>query len=71
MLPPFDIFRVSSTGALRWLEAAPTVDDAKKRIQEMTTSSSDEYIIYSQQTGNKVLIKAGDVSSEQPSTQAR
>lgn len=59
MIPPLDVFRVEADGHLRWLEAAQTLDAAKARIAALGTISPGEYVIYSQKTGNKTVIKTG------------
>jgi hypothetical protein len=56
MLPPFDIFKVESSG-LRWMEVAVDLERAKARVKVLGTSSPGEYIILNQNTGEKISIK--------------
>ncbi len=44
MIPPFDIFKVESSG-LRWMEAAVDLGRAKARVKVLAASSPGEYII--------------------------
>lgn len=57
MIPPFDIFRIDTGGGLRWLEAAPNLEDAKARVRELAAGSPGEFVILSHITGNRILIK--------------
>ena len=59
MIPPLDVFKVEQDGTLRWLEAAHTFDAAKERIAALSAKAPGEYVIYSQKTGNKTVIKTG------------
>ena len=59
MIPPLDVFKVEADGNLLWLEAAQTLDAAKARIAVLGAKSPGEYVIYSQKTGNKTVIKTG------------
>lgn len=56
MLPPFDIFKVDSSG-LRWMEVAADLERAKARVKLLAASSPGEYIILNQNTGEKISIK--------------
>src|SRR5260370_16691744 len=56
MMPPFDIFKVESSG-LRWMEAAVDLGRAKARVKVLAASSPGEYIILNQNTGEKISIK--------------
>src|SRR6266853_5081452 len=56
MIPPFDIFKVESSG-LRWMEAAPDLERAKTRVRVLSASSPGEYIILNQITGEKITIQ--------------
>jgi hypothetical protein len=58
MLPPLDIFRVESDGHLLWKAAAETLDAARRRIKILMASEPADYVIYSQQTGHKTLVRA-------------
>src|SRR5258708_26350274 len=56
MIPPFDIFKVESSG-LRWMESAADLERAKTRVKVLAASSPGEYIILNQETGEKNSIK--------------
>jgi hypothetical protein len=63
MLPPFDIFRVGDDEIPLWVETVETLEDAKARIKEpelAKSSSAKEYLIFSQQTQNRISIKPHD-----------
>src|SRR5260370_31443165 len=55
MRPPMVIFKVESIG-LRWTELAADLERAKARVKVLAASSPGEYIIVSQQTGEKISI---------------
>ena len=57
----FDIFQAEIRGTVRWLEAAATLEDAKARVQELAARSSGEFLIYNQETGDKLAIRLDDV----------
>ena len=59
MIPPLDVFKVEADGHLRWLEAAQSLEAAKSRIAALAATSPGEYVIYSQRTGNKTVIRTG------------
>jgi len=61
MIPPYDIFRSDVTG-MCWLEAAATIEGAKARVQELMARSPGEYLVVSQRTGNKIMIKLDSAS---------
>jgi hypothetical protein len=63
MLPPFDIFHVGIDGHLVWKGTAETLDLAKLRIKILMVTQPGDYVIYSQQTGHKTIVRA-DGSSE-------
>ncbi len=60
MIAPFDIFRVEDQDRLIWVSAAGDLETAKAIIKELRTTYQSEYIIYSQQTRNKVRIYQGE-----------
>src|ERR1700751_3727720 len=55
MIPPFDIFKVESSG-LRWMEASADLERAKARVKILAVSSPGEYLIVNAITGDKVSI---------------
>ncbi len=63
MVPLFDILRVLKDGAPLWMEAAQTLEEAKARVQQLAATQPGSYAIFSQKTGNKILITPeGDAS---------
>ena len=58
MIPPFDIFRVEIDGHLVWKGTAETLDLARLRIKILMDSEPADYLIHSQQTGHKMVVKA-------------
>jgi hypothetical protein len=65
MVPPFDIFRMSS-GYVLWCEAAATVEVAQERIKELTLSSPGGYLIFNQQTGQRIPVDRFSSQVEYP-----
>lgn len=58
MLPPLDIFRVENDGHLVWRAAAETPEAAQRRVRILMASDSGDYVIYSQETGGKTVMRA-------------
>jgi hypothetical protein len=58
MLPPFDIFRVETDGRLVWKDTAQTFDLARLRIKILMISQPGDFVVYSQETGHKTIVKA-------------
>ena len=56
MIPPFDVFKVESSG-LRWMELAEDLERAKARVKMLSASSPGEYLIHNRQTGENVSIQ--------------
>lgn len=56
MVHPIDIFEVEGS-AVRWIAAAPTVEEAKRRIKDLAPKSPTKFIVLDQRTGNKVFIE--------------
>jgi hypothetical protein len=65
MVPPFDIFRMKS-GCVLWCEAAATVETAQERIQELALSSPGGYLIFTQQTGQRLPVNRFSSQVEYP-----
>jgi hypothetical protein len=57
MVPPFDIFRVESDGHLAWRDTGATLELARLRIKILMVAQPGDYVIYSQETGHKTVIK--------------
>jgi hypothetical protein len=57
MTAPFDIFEKEKSGTVLWLGSAISMEDAQVRIQRHAASTSGEYLVLNQQTGNKLIVK--------------
>jgi hypothetical protein len=57
VIPPLDIFKVDSSGAVAWIEAASELEAARARVQQLMAVSPCEYLVFSQQTGHEIAIK--------------
>ena len=67
MVAPFDILRVLNDGASLWMEAAQTLEQGKARVPQLAATLPGSYVIFSQKTGNKILLTPdGDVSATKP-----
>jgi hypothetical protein len=58
MVPPYDIFRVESDGHLEWRDTGTTFELARLRIKILMVTEPGDYVIYSQDTGHKTVIKS-------------
>ena len=58
MLPPLDIFRVAPDGHLVWRSAAESFETAQRRVRILMAIEPADYVIYSQETGRKTVIRA-------------
>jgi hypothetical protein len=61
MLAEFDIFRVDEEGVLLWCAAVETLEDAEATAKKknLAQSSKCEYVIFSQRSGNRLIITPG------------
>jgi hypothetical protein len=66
MLPAFDIFRVESDGQLLWQDTAETLALARLRVKLLSVTKRADYVIYSQQTGHKSIVRQVDAQGEHP-----
>jgi hypothetical protein len=57
MIPPLDIFKLEPDGQLVWKGTAEDLVTAKLNVKVLATNSPADYIIYSQQTGDKTIVK--------------
>ncbi len=53
---PFCIFKLQGDGSLHFIEALPTLDDAKARVGELGELWSGEYGIENVETGERVFV---------------
>jgi hypothetical protein len=59
MLAPLDIFKLQQDGTYTWKQAADSLEAAKSTVQRLATTSPGEYMIFSQTTGDRVVVKDG------------
>ena len=62
MIPPLDIFLVAKDGQLIWKAAADNLESAQRRIKLLMGVEPGDYVIYSQKTGHKTLVRAENLS---------
>jgi hypothetical protein len=55
MLAPLDIFKMQD-GSYVWKAAAESFELAKSKVEELATNAPGEYMIFSQTTGNKIVV---------------
>lgn len=70
MLAEFDIFRVDEEGVLLWCLAVETFEDAEATSKNLAQSSKCEYVIFSQRSGNRLIIKPGYAVAKRNSSPA-
>lgn len=46
-------------GEVRFLEAVPTLEAARQRIESLAEVLPGEYVIYNEETGERVFVVAG------------
>ena len=56
MIPPLDIFR-KEQGNYVWKGAAESLELAQSKVKQLAEKAPGEYMIFSQTTGNKIVIK--------------
>jgi hypothetical protein len=59
MIEPLDIFVKTDDGTYVWKAAANSFELAKSTVQRLAANSPGEYMIFSQKTGNKIVVKDG------------
>jgi hypothetical protein len=59
MLKPLDIFIKMEDGTYLWKASADSFEVAKSTVQRLAADSPGEYMIFSQTTGNKIVVKDG------------
>jgi hypothetical protein len=57
MLAPLDIFKMQEDGTYVWKAAAESFDVANVKVQHLAADAPGEYMIFSQTTGNKTILK--------------
>jgi hypothetical protein len=58
MIAPLDVFRMED-GVYVWKAAAESFELAKSTVQRLSATSPGEYMIFSQATGKKIVVKDG------------
>jgi hypothetical protein len=56
--PPFRIYKVQNDGDLHFVEAVQTFNGATAVVRELGEMWPGEYVIYNEQTGERVSITA-------------
>ena len=56
MFAPLDVFRMDG-GVYIWKAAAESFELAKLTVQRLAATCPGEYMIYSQTTGRKIVVK--------------
>jgi hypothetical protein len=67
MVPSFDIFKIHSIGDVLWRDAVESLVGISVSIEKLTTSSSGEYLIFDQKTGQKIFVTLPGVSAKRGS----
>jgi hypothetical protein len=58
MFAPLDVFRMED-GVYIWKATAESFELAKLTVQRLSATSPGEYMIFSQTTGKKIVVKPG------------
>lgn len=67
MIPPFDIFYRDADGHLMWCGAADSLEDAKQKARNlMRLDARQEMVIFSQRTGNRLVVRADNLDANTP-----
>ena len=56
MLAPLDIFKMQD-GTYVWKAAADSLELAKSKVEQLAANAPGEYMIFSQTTQNKIIVK--------------
>jgi hypothetical protein len=56
-MKPLDIFKLEKDGGLIWKGTAENFEIAKLGVQGFVANSPGEYVIFSQETQDKLLVK--------------
>ena len=57
MIAPLDIFIKTEDGTYVWKAAADSFELAKSKVEELAVNAPGEYMIFSQTTQNKIVVK--------------
>jgi hypothetical protein len=69
VVAPFDIFCVQSDGRLLWRSAAEDLEAAQRRVRILMASEPGDYVICSQETGEKTVVRA-EIQHARPNSSA-
>jgi hypothetical protein len=58
MLAPLDIFK-KVDGTYVWKAAAESLANAKSKVEELAANAPGEYMIFCQETGDRIVVKDG------------
>ena len=64
MVPSFDIFQIHSIGDVLWRDALESLVGVRVSIEKLKTSSFGEYVIFDQNTGQKIFVTLPGVSAK-------
>jgi len=56
MTEPLDLFIKMENGTYVWKAAADSLQDAKAKVEQLATNSPGEYMIYNQETNEKIVV---------------
>jgi len=65
MTATFDIFELEPGGSVMWRGSTAAFEEARAFVEQLGTSRRGDYIIFSLQTGKKVVIKPDGSTAEQ------
>jgi hypothetical protein len=57
---PFRIYKVQNDGGLHFIEAVPTLDEARMRVRELGGVWPGEYVIDNEETGQRIYVSTRD-----------
>jgi hypothetical protein len=57
VLEPLDIFIKMEGGTYLWKGTAETFELAKTKVKQLATTAPADYVIFSQTTGKKIVVK--------------
>jgi|GEM_PF-5534144 len=65
MTATFDIFEVEPSGSVMWRGSAAAFEEARAFVEKLGKPRDRDFIIFSPQTGKKVVIKPDGSTAEQ------
>ena len=69
MTATFEIFEVEPGGSVMWRGSAAAFEEARAFVEQLGTPRDRDFIIFSPQTGKKVVIKPDGSTAEQETSQ--